>query len=340
MSAAEKGHLVTFGIKPTHPATGFGYIKANDRIKDYGPVEAFIEKPNKEKAEEFFKAGNYYWNSGMFVARSSVMLAEIATHAPEISSVLATMRAEWKGGADWQDVIQARFASMPSISIDYAVMEKSRNVVTVPCSIGWSDIGSWDAVYDIADKDADGNSLQVPVIALDTKNTLVFGDGKRLVATVGVEDLCIIDTADALLIAKRGHAEKVKDVVDIVKARGGEEHIIHRTAHRPWGSYTVLEDALSGFKVKRIEVIPGGRLSLQSHQHRSEHWVVVAGTATITRGDEVVTLTPNQSTYIPVGVKHRLENKGKIPIQLVEVQVGDYLGEDDIQRFDDVYGRS
>lgn len=335
---AAKGNLVTFGITPTRAETGYGYIKARAGEGPALPVESFVEKPDAATAATFLKDGAYSWNSGMFMARASVMLEEIEAHLPQVAKVLATIRAE-AATSGWQEATNAHFAAMPTISIDYGVMEKSAKVMVVPCAIGWSDVGAWDAVYALADKDDNGNALQAPSIAVDTRNTFVSG-GKRLIATIGVDDLCIVDTPDALLITHRDKAQKVKDVVEEVKKRGGEQHLVHTTAKRPWGSYTVLEDEEGrGYKLKRIEVLPGGRLSLQSHRHRSEHWVVVAGTATVTCDDTVSTLTPGQSTYIPLGSKHRLENLGKIPVKMIEVQVGDYLGEDDIVRYDDVYGR-
>lgn len=336
-AAAEQGKLATFGIQPTRAETGYGYIKAKAGNGSSLPVDRFVEKPNATKAAEFVADGSYYWNSGMFLAKASVWLSEIEAHLPDAATVLADIRAAWKTG-DKQAAVNKHFARMPSISIDYGVLEKSSNVVVVPCNLGWSDVGAWDAVHDLADKDESGNALQGATIARDTKNCLVVG-GKRLIATVGVEDLCIVDTEDALLISRKDRAQEVKDVVDEVKKRGGEQHMLHTTVKRPWGSYTVLDDNGPGFKIKRIEVVPGGQLSLQSHQHRSEHWVVVAGTATVTCDDKVMTILPGQSTYLPLGCKHRLENHGKIPVQIVEVQVGEYLGEDDIVRYEDVYGR-
>jgi len=227
---------------------------------------------------------------------------------------------------------------MPSISIDYGVLEKSSRVSLVPCDIGWNDVGSWQAVHEIAAKDENGNALQGNVIALDCKNSLIRAE-KRLVAAIGVEDLCVIETADAILISKSDQTQRVREVVDVLHQRGSTEHVYHAKVNRPWGSYTVLEDDPDGFKIKRIEVAPGARLSLQSHKQRSEHWVVVSGTATVTNGEEVTTVHKNQSTYIPIGSKHRLENRGTEPLHIVEIQVGDYLGEDDIQRFEDHYGR-
>lgn len=341
IAAASEGNVVTFGIQPTRPETGYGYIYAPQAGRlgwDYAPVARFVEKPDRENAEKMLADGHYFWNSGMFVARASVMLEELERHAPAINSVLTEIRAAWRAGAPWQEAVSKLFEKMPSDSIDYAVMEKSEKVVVVPCDIGWNDVGSWDAVYDMFGKDENGNVLKANTINVDSKSNLVMGEG-RLIAMVGVENLCVIDTADAVLVADRRHAQDVKKVVDILKTRKGEEHLLHRTVRRPWGSYTVLEDSGLGYKLKRIEVTPGGRLSLQSHKHRSEHWVVVAGEATVTNGDKILTLRMGESTFIPLGAKHRLENMGTEPVQIIEVQVGDYLGEDDIIRYDDVYGR-
>lgn len=342
VQAAQTGKIVTFGITANRPETGYGYIKATQPAEATGCllVERFVEKPNLAKAESYLAEGDFYWNSGMFVARASTMLDEFKTLAPSMYAGIEAIRKAWAtNGGDWRTAINENFNRIPADSFDYAIMEKSRNVVLIPCNIGWSDVGSWDAVYDLAEKSAEGNSIQSPNVAIDTSNTLVMGHSNRMIATIGISDLCIIDTPDALLVTHRSQAQKVKNVVDELKKQNGEAHIVHRTAYRPWGSYTVLEDANSGYKIKRIDVIPGGRLSLQSHKHRSEHWVVVAGTATVTNGDTVSTLTTGQSTYIPLGHKHRLENQGETPVQIVEVQVGSYLGEDDITRYDDVYGR-
>ncbi|MFC1542458.1 mannose-1-phosphate guanylyltransferase/mannose-6-phosphate isomerase [Pseudomonadota bacterium] len=339
MNAAENGSLVTFGIEPTRPDTGFGYIQA-DRVGEAEafPVIRFAEKPDLATAESFLKEGGYYWNSGMFVWKVSAILEEIRLHMPDVWLVLEMMRDQWKRGEAWQEVIRHGFADMPSISIDYGVMEKSDRVVLVPCDIGWSDVGSWDAVYDISDRDENGNALAGDVLSFDCKNSLIRSESK-LLAAVDLEDVIIVETPDAILLSKRGESQRVREIVDVIKARGSREHIEHRTVMRPWGSYTVLEDHNSGYKLKRIEVNPGASLSLQSHRQRSEHWVVVSGTATVTRDEEVYTVSKNESTYIQIGEKHRLSNQGDTPLQIVEVQVGDYLGEDDIERFDDAYGR-
>ncbi|MGC2047687.1 MAG: mannose-1-phosphate guanylyltransferase/mannose-6-phosphate isomerase, partial [Gallionella sp.] len=337
--AAKSGKLVTFGIQPTRPDTGFGYIKAHrGEDPEIFEVDRFTEKPDITTAERFLKEGGYFWNSGMFVWRASVILKEIEQHLPAVHHVLQNIIAESKSTGTFQQAVEKHFAAMPSISIDYGVLEKSSRVSLVPCDIGWNDVGSWQAVHENSKHDENGNTLQGKVIALDCKNSLIRSE-KRLVAAIGVEDLCVVETADAVLISKKDQSQRVREVVDELQHRGATEHLFHAKVNRPWGSYTVLEEDADGFKIKRIEVAPGARLSLQSHRKRSEHWVVVSGTATVTNGDEVVTVQKNQSTYIPIGTKHRLENQGREPLHIVEIQVGEYLGEDDIQRYEDNYGR-
>jgi mannose-1-phosphate guanylyltransferase/mannose-6-phosphate isomerase len=339
IKAAESGKLVTFGIQPTRPDTGFGYIKAhrgeNQGIYD---VDRFTEKPDAATAEQFMNEGCYYWNSGMFVWRASVILEEIKQHLPAVHQVLRTIVAESRIAGKFQYAVEMHFAAMPPISIDYGVLEKSSRVSLIPCEIGWNDVGSWQAVHENSKHDENGNTLQGKVIALDCKNSLIRAE-KRLVAAIGVEDLCVVETDDAVLVSKSDQTQRVREVVDELQHRGATEHVLHSKVNRPWGSYTVLEEDPDGFKIKRIEVAPGARLSLQSHRKRSEHWVVVSGTATVTNGDEVVTVQKNQSTYIPIGTKHRLENQGSEPLHIVEIQVGEYLGEDDILRYEDNYGR-
>jgi mannose-1-phosphate guanylyltransferase/mannose-6-phosphate isomerase len=339
IQAAQSGKLVTFGIQPTRPDTGFGYIKAH-QVDDtqVHAVERFTEKPDLATAQAFLKEGGYYWNSGMFVWRASVILAEIQRYLPAVYQNVQAILAETRAGITFQKSLEKHFAAMPSISIDYGVLEKSDKVSLIPCDIGWNDVGSWQAVHEISNKDENGNALQGNVIAVDCKNSLIRAE-KRLVAVIGVEDLCVIETADAVLISKSDQTQRVREVVDALQEKGATEHVYHTKVNRPWGSYTVLEEDPEGFKLKRIEVAPGARLSLQSHRQRSEHWVVVSGTATVTNGEEVITVYKNQSTYIPIGSKHRLENLGKEPLHIVEIQVGDYLGEDDIQRYEDNYGR-
>ena len=337
--AAESGKLVTFGIQPTRPDTGFGYIKAHPsgNVEVY-EVERFTEKPDLATAERFITEGGYYWNSGMFVWRASTILEEIRKYLPAVDRIIQAILAESRTGGSFQTAVEKYFPEMPSISIDYGVLEKSDQVSLIPCDIGWNDVGSWHAVHEVASKDKDGNALQGNVISLGCKNSLVRSE-KRLVATIGLEDICVIETADAILVSKSDQSQRVREVVDALHEKGATEHIYHVKVNRPWGSYTVLEDDPDGFKLKRIEVAPGARLSLQSHRHRSEHWVVVSGTATVTNGDKVMTVKKNESTYIPIGAKHRLENRGTEPLHIVEIQVGDYLGEDDIQRYEDNYGR-
>ena len=339
IEAAGHGKLVTFGIQPTRPDTGFGYIKARRCDNpDVYEVERFTEKPDLASAARFLKEGGYYWNSGMFVWRASVILAEIQQHLPAVYRVIQNIIAESRVAGTFQQAVEKHFAAMPSISMDYGVLEKSDRVSLIPCDIGWNDVGSWQAVHEIGAKDESGNALQGNVIALGCKNSLIRAE-KRLVAAIGIEDMCVIETADAVLISKSDQTQRVREVVDALQHRGATEHVHHTKVHRPWGNYTVLEEDKDVFKIKRIEVAPGARLSLQSHKRRSEHWVVVSGTATVTHGDEVVTVQKNQSTYIPIGAKHRLENLGDEPLHIVEIQVGNYLGEDDIQRYEDNYGR-
>lgn len=339
IKAAQSGKLVTFGIQPTRPDTGFGYIKAHrgEDAQVY-KVERFTEKPDLATAERFLEEGDYYWNSGMFVWRASVILAEIQKYLPAVCQIAQTILAESSAGATFQHAVEKHFAAMPSISIDYGVLEKSDRVSLIPCDIGWNDVGSWQAVHEISPKDSNGNAVQGNVIAVDCKNSLIRAE-KRLVAAIGIEDICVIETADAVLISKNDQTQRVREVVDALHEKGATEHIYHTKVNRPWGSYTVLEEDAEGFKLKRIEVAPGARLSLQSHRQRSEHWVVVSGTATVTNGEDVIIVHKNQSTYIPIGAKHRLENQGSEPLHIVEIQVGEYLGEDDIQRYEDNYGR-
>ncbi len=337
---AEQGSLVTFGIVPEHPDTGFGYIQAGEQLENSTAhvVKRFTEKPDLFTAKSFLKEGNYFWNSGMFVWKASTILAEIKRYCPSIYEVVQAMKSSWEAGEPWQEVVRHQFKNMPSISIDYAVLEPSENVVVVPVSMGWSDVGSWDAVFDVSAKSEGDNAISGHAIAIDCENTLLRSES-RLLAAVGLKDIIAVETPDAILLCPRGESQRVREVVESLKESQGIEYQEHMTVLRPWGSYTVLENA-QGYKMKRISVNVGASLSLQRHQHRSEHWIVVSGTATVTRDNEVITVAKNESTYIPIGVKHRLENKGKVPLQMIEVQVGDYLEEDDIERFDDEYGRN
>lgn len=331
---AEQNNLVTFGIKPTFAETGFGYIEASSL--DGEDVKAFHEKPDLQTATQYLEAGNYYWNSGMFMFKAGVFLDELQKYSPAIYQ--ASLEAFNNASKD--ELIRIKhidMANIPEDSIDYAVMEKSNKVKVVPADISWSDVGSFDALFDELPKDNNNNTLNPNHISIDSKNNLVYGN-ERKIATVDIEDCIIVDTGDALLISKKGSSQKVKNVVAKLKESSSELHNIHLTASRPWGTYTVLEDTL-GYKIKRIEVKPGKRLSLQKHYHRNEHWIVVSGTATVTVGDETRLVRPNESTYIKMGEVHRLANEGKIPVVLIEAQVGEYTGEDDIVRIDDDFKR-
>jgi mannose-1-phosphate guanylyltransferase len=337
MQLAAQGKLVTFGIQPDAPETGFGYIEA-----DGNAVKRFVEKPDLKTAQEYVASGHYLWNSGMFCFQAGVMLREMEQHCP---TILAATRAciTQSSGAEGARYSQlsldaALFKQVPDDSIDYAVMEKSHNVAVVPCSIGWSDIGSWTALGDLTAADTQGNRIEGEVILHDVSNCYIQSN-QRIVGAVGVQDLIIIDTPDAVLVADRNHAQDVKHLYTRLKAAGHEAHKLHTTVHRPWGTYTVLEEG-SKFKIKRIEVKCGASLSLQMHHHRSEHWIVVSGMARVVNGQQELFVNTNESTYIPAGHKHRLENPGVLPLVMIEVQSGEYLGEDDIVRFEDVYGRA
>ena len=328
---ATNGNLVTFGIKPTFAETGFGYIEASEE-----DVKAFYEKPDFDTATKYLEVGNYYWNSGMFLFKAGIFLEELQKYSPAIYE--ASLEAFNNASKD--EIIRIKhidMANIPEDSIDYAVMEKSSKVKVVPSDIAWSDVGSFDALYDELPKDENGNTQNPNHISIDSKNNLIYGC-ERKIATVDIEDCIIVDTGDALLISKKGSSQKVKNVVAKLKESSSELHNIHLTASRPWGTYTVLEDT-PGYKIKRIEVKPGKRLSLQKHFHRNEHWIVVSGTATVTVGEKIFNVRPNESTYIKMGEIHRLENQGKIPVVLIEAQVGEYTGEDDIVRIEDDFKR-
>ena len=325
---AEQNKVVTLGIKPDKPETGYGYIQVGEPLGNGYKVESFREKPDKETADNYLAAGNYYWNSGMFAFSISCIMEEFRDHAPEIYQLLSAPLTE----------VVERFSMMPSISIDYAVAEKSARVMMVPLNANWNDIGSWDAIYDVLEKDHSGNALQGDCLPIDCSNTLMLGRN-RLIAGIGLEDVLVVETDDVIVVAKRGESQKVKDVVNELKARGRREADEHTTMYRPWGSYTVLGEG-TGYKMKKIMVTPGQRLSLQMHYHRSEHWIVIGGTAKVTIGEQEQMVHVNESVYIPPSTKHRLENPGKLPLEIIEVQNGSYLEEDDIVRFDDVYGRA
>ncbi len=338
--AAEQGRLVTFGITPTAPETGYGYIKQGGDLGDgSAEVAAFVEKPDLKTAEAYLSSGEYLWNSGMFLFSAKAYLAELEKHAPQIyqAAVKSVDAAQRVYG--YVQLDEAAFKACPDDSVDYAVMEHTQLAAVVPMSAGWNDVGSWTALWDLGEKDEAGNQIYGNVIVEGgASNNLIRGD-KRLVSVLGVNDLLIVDTKDALLVADKSRAQDVKKIVAKLKAEGRDEAQIHARAFRPWGSYeTVDEDGR--FKVKRIVVNPGAQLSLQMHHHRAEHWIVVKGTAKVTRGDSEFLLSENESTYIPLGEKHRLENPGKMPLEIVEVQSGSYLGEDDIVRYSDQYGRS
>ena len=331
---AQDGYLVTIGIQPTGPETGFGYIKKGKEFK----AEAFIEKPDRSRAQEMVASGDYFWNAGIFVMKASTFLEELRRHAPAIYGAVdeAVKNAKREGPFLYLD--EASFSRSPEDSIDYAVMEKTDRVAVVPGDIGWSDVGSWKALWEIGEKDQWQNVSYGDVLQKDCKDSLFLSTG-RLIAALGLEDMVVVETKDAVLVTTKEHSQKVKEIVKDLKQNSRDEAIIHKKVYRPWGTYETV-DIAPRFQVKRITVKPGASLSLQMHHHRAEHWIVVKGTAKIQRGDEVILLTENQSTYIPVGERHRLENPGIIPLELVEVQSGSYLGEDDIVRFDDDYGRS
>jgi mannose-1-phosphate guanylyltransferase len=342
--SAEDGALVTFGIVPTGPETGFGYIECGAAPESSSPVRRvsrFVEKPTQELAREYLATGRYLWNSGMFCFKAGVILKELASHAPQLHQAALACWEVTKGKTGPKDgmvdIDPATFAHVPDISIDYAIMERSENVMVVPSEFSWSDIGSWSAVSDLVSPDAAGNRVVGEAILVDTGNTYIQSEN-RLVAAVGVGDLIIVDTPDALLVANRDHVQDVKKVVAQLKLQAHESYRLHRTVSRPWGTYTVLEDG-PRFKIKRIVVKPGASLSLQMHHHRSEHWIVVSGMARVVNGEQELFVNTNESTYIPAGHKHRLENPGILDLVMIEVQSGEYLGEDDIVRFEDVYGR-
>ncbi|MEZ0187231.1 MAG: mannose-1-phosphate guanylyltransferase/mannose-6-phosphate isomerase [Candidatus Reddybacter sp.] len=343
-SEAEKGSLVTFGVVPTSAQTGYGYIQAaSDGKPGEGGLAAqriaqFVEKPDLATAQAYVDSGDYYWNSGMFAFKAGRYLEELARYQPEI---LNACRAAFDGASvdcDFTRLDKAAFAACPDDSIDYAVMEKTESAVVIPLDAGWSDIGSWSALWDISDKDAQGNTCKGDVLAVDTHDSYLHTNG-RLLATVGIKNLVVVETDDAVLVADKSRVQDVKAVVNQLKAQGRSERESHRKVYRPWGMYDSIA-ANGRYQTKRIVVNPGARLSLQKHYHRAEHWVVVQGTGLVTRGDEEVILSVNESIYIPIGMKHRLENPGVIPLEIIEVQTGDYLGEDDIVRFDDQYGRA
>ncbi|ARP97159.1 mannose-1-phosphate guanylyltransferase/mannose-6-phosphate isomerase [Bordetella genomosp. 13] len=333
------GRLVTFGVLPAYPETGYGYIRTAPEAAPGAPaaVEAFVEKPDAATAAEYVASGRYFWNSGMFLFLASRYLRALEQHRPDILQACRAAIAGVRHDGDFVRFDESAFAACPSDSIDYAVMERDSDVAMVPLDAGWSDIGSWASLWQLMPRDEAGNALRGDVLAESCRDVYAYSS-HRLVALLGVEDTVVVETPDAVLVAARDKVQDVRRIVARLQAGKRPEATEHRLAYRPWGTYDSI-DGGSRFKVKRITVAPGGRLSLQMHHHRAEHWIVVAGTARITRSEEVFLLTENQSTYIPLGVPHRLENPGSIPLELIEVQSGAYLGEDDIVRFDDSYGR-
>ena len=335
---AESGQLVTFGIVPTYPATGYGYIQSGEEIGEGFKVEKFVEKPDQKTAQQYISLGDYYWNSGMFMFKAQVYLDELKRLNPEM---LSHCEAACRGITEdigFMRIDPEAFARCESDSIDYAVMEKTELACVVPLDAGWSDIGSWSSLWEQGEKDKAGNSIRGDVMTTDTSNSLIHSES-RLVATVGVKDLVIVETQDAVLVTTKDKAQEVKSIVTQLARDKREEENFHRIVYRPWGSFDSVDEG-EGFKVKRISVKPGARLSKQMHHHRAEHWVVVKGTARVFRDDEIFDLHENESVFIPLGATHYLENPGETPLDIIEVQSGSYLGEDDIVRFEDMYGRS
>jgi len=380
IQGAMENHLVTFGIKPTRPETGYGYIKVAEGLKGKGerskvssekgflPVEKFVEKPDLQTAKKYLSDGNYFWNSGIFIWKTSKILSEIKTHLPslyrilkEIESLLFEPEGRDRPDKDFElsalsfdrsaskipqsaidnpnvpNRLKALYSSLDSTSIDYGIMERSRNTLMVPATFQWSDLGSWAALDEVIEKDDAGNILRGNTIDFGSQNSTIFA-GERLIATIGLRDMVVVDTPDATLVTPKEKVQEVRKIVEVLRQNGREEHLLHKTVERPWGSYTVLEKG-QGYKIKRVVLKPKAKLSLQLHKRRSEHWVVVEGIAKVTREDETYLVHSNKSTYIPMLTKHRLENPGEELLQIIEVQNGEYLEEDDIVRFSDDYGR-
>jgi mannose-1-phosphate guanylyltransferase len=341
---AETGKLVTFGIVPTEAETGYGYIRAqglsktaDDSDEKGYPVAEFVEKPDSETAQRYLESGEYFWNSGMFMFKARRYLEELEAFSPAILTACRAAMKHTSRDLEFHRVDKVHFEACPSDSIDYAVMEKTKDACVVPLDVQWNDIGSWSALWNIAAKDANNNVVKGDILLHDTRNCYINTTGK-LVATVGLEDIVVVNTKDAVLVATKDKVQDVKEIVEALKAQNRSEHYTHREVYRPWGKYDSV-DTGKRYQVKRITVKPGAKLSQQMHHHRAEHWVVVLGTAKVQKGEETILLTENQSIYIPLGTTHSLENPGKIPLELIEVQSGSYLGEDDIVRFEDVYGR-
>jgi len=356
IEGAKEDYLVTFGIKPCRPETGYGYIKVVNS-SEIGPngllkVERFIEKPNFQTAEAYLSDGNYFWNSGIFVWKTSKILSKIEKHLPELYQTLKEIESilfqldkpkelnepNKLNKLNKPNKLYKLYSNLESISIDYGIMERSSNVLMVPATFQWSDLGSWTALDEIVDKDEQGNIFKGNTVDIGSKNSIVFS-GQRLVATIGLKDMVVVDTPDATLVTTKDRAQEVRKIVDTLRQNGREEHLLHKTVVKPWGSYTVLEKG-EGYKIKRVVINPKSKLSLQLHRRRSEHWVVVSGIAKVTKEGETYLVHTNESTYIPINTKHRLENPGEGLLQIIEVQNGDYVEEDDIERFDDVYDRT
>lgn len=336
--SAADGALVTFGIVPTRPETGYGYIQAGKKMPGgVSKVERFIEKPDRKKAEALIEKGSVYWNSGIFMFSAKAILSELKTHMPALYNSFTKIE-KTLGTPKEADALAALYKKLEPESIDYGVMERSGKVVVLSADFGWSDIGSWNALEEILEKDESGNVVCGNALAVASKGSILMSSG-RLIATLGLEDMVVIDTADAILVCPKDRAQDVRKVVDLLKSAGREEYILPRTEERPWGHFSVLEKGPS-YQIKHIYLKPKARLSLQAHHHRSEHWIVVSGTAKVTRGDEVFYVHKNESTYIAPTEKHRLENPGLIPLKIIEIQSGEHLGEEDIIRFDDIYGRN
>jgi mannose-1-phosphate guanylyltransferase/mannose-1-phosphate guanylyltransferase/mannose-6-phosphate isomerase len=344
VSLAQEGHMITFGIIPDAPETGYGYIRKGEVVTGSGPsdihgykIAEFVEKPDSETAGHYLKSGEYCWNSGMFMFKASCLLTELERYADDILAVSRKAFEQGRKDLDFYRLNKEVFKTCRSDSIDYAVMEKTVHGVMIPLSAGWNDLGSWDALWQVGKKDEFGNVIHGDVLTHDVKNSFLHSEG-RMIAAVGLENHVVVETADAVLISPRERVQEVKQIVSRLKDVKREEALNHKKVYRPWGSYEGIDLSIN-FQVKRITVKPGARLSLQKHFHRSEHWVVVRGTAVVTKGDSEFVLKEDESTYIPLGVIHRLENPGKIDLELIEVQTGSYLGEDDIVRYEDVYGR-
>ncbi|CAN7502307.1 mannose-1-phosphate guanylyltransferase/mannose-6-phosphate isomerase [Massilia sp. LjRoot122] len=341
VTLVSQGALATFGIVPKTPETGYGYIRRGEPVAHCGDcykVARFVEKPDAATAQSFLDDGGYYWNSGMFMFHAERFLAELQLHAPAIADAAGKAVSTGYRDLDFCRLEEKAFSDSPSDSIDYAVMEKTLDAAVVPADIGWNDVGSWSALWEVQPKDANGNAQRGDVYLDGVTNSLVRAES-RIVAVVGVDNLVVVETQDAVLVTHKDQVQRVKQVVDHLKSKARTEHLHHTRVYRPWGHYEGI-DAGDRFQVKRITVKPGEKLSLQMHHHRAEHWVVVSGTARVTCGDRVSLLSENESTYIPIGMNHRLENPGKLPLHIIEVQSGSYLGEDDIVRFEDIYQRA